>query len=175
MEAYGIRSFTTVEIGQKLDEAYEELFNLRFQRATGQLKNTARKGEWCGEVARLKTVLRVWQSSHGWLRRRSNHARATEKFWSAVSPATRWTKRWWCRPNWLSRHPIYGKVICSHRESSWPTMKATNARLAMWCASPRRGRRAAASAGLWTLSWSMLWPSAGQAARFGSQYEEYTL
>jgi len=58
MEAYEIRSFTTVEIGQKLDEAYEELFNLRFQRATGQLKNTARKGELRREVARLKTVLR---------------------------------------------------------------------------------------------------------------------
>ncbi len=58
MEAYEIRSFTTAEIGQKLDEAYEELFNLRFQRATGQLKNTARKGELRREVARLKTVLR---------------------------------------------------------------------------------------------------------------------
>ena len=58
MEAYEIQSFTTVEIGQKLDEAYEELFNLRFQRATGQLKNTARKGELRREVARLKTVLR---------------------------------------------------------------------------------------------------------------------
>lgn len=58
MEAYEIRSLTTAEVGQKLDEAYEELFNLRFQRATGQLKNTARKGELRREVARLKTVLR---------------------------------------------------------------------------------------------------------------------
>ena len=41
MQAYELRSLTSVEIGQKLDEAYEELFNLRFQRATGQLKNTA--------------------------------------------------------------------------------------------------------------------------------------
>ena len=58
MQAYEIRSLTTAEIGQQLDEAYEELFNLRFQRATGQLKNTARKGELRREVARLKTVLR---------------------------------------------------------------------------------------------------------------------
>jgi large subunit ribosomal protein L29 len=58
MQAYEIRILTTAEIGQKLDDAYEELFNLRFQRATGQLKNTARKGELRREVARLKTVLR---------------------------------------------------------------------------------------------------------------------
>jgi large subunit ribosomal protein L29 len=58
MQAYEIRSLTTAEIGQKLDEAYEELFNLRFQRATGQLKNTARKGQLRQEIARLKTVLR---------------------------------------------------------------------------------------------------------------------
>ena len=58
MQAYELRSLTTAEIGQKLDEAYEELFNLRFQRATGQLKNTARKGELRREIARMKTVLR---------------------------------------------------------------------------------------------------------------------
>jgi large subunit ribosomal protein L29 len=58
MQAYEIRSLTTAEIGQKLDDAYEELFNLRFQRATGQLKNTARKSQLRREIARLKTVLR---------------------------------------------------------------------------------------------------------------------
>ncbi|HNS02444.1 MAG TPA: 50S ribosomal protein L29 [Anaerolineae bacterium] len=58
MQAHAIRSLTTAEIGQHLDDAYEELFNLRFQRATGQLKNTARKGELRREIARLKTVLR---------------------------------------------------------------------------------------------------------------------
>ncbi len=58
MQAYEMRSLTSAEIGQKLDEAYEELFNLRFQRATGQLKNTSRKGQLRREIARLKTVLR---------------------------------------------------------------------------------------------------------------------
>lgn len=58
MQAYELRSLTSAEIGQKLDEAYEELFNLRFQRATGQLKNTARKSQLRREIARLKTVLR---------------------------------------------------------------------------------------------------------------------
>lgn len=58
MQAYELRSLTSAEIGQKLDETYEELFNMRFQRATGQLKNTARKSELRREVARMKTVLR---------------------------------------------------------------------------------------------------------------------
>lgn len=58
MQAYEIRSLTIAEIGQKLDEAYAEMFNLRFQRATGQLKNTARKSQLRREIARLKTVLR---------------------------------------------------------------------------------------------------------------------
>jgi large subunit ribosomal protein L29 len=58
MQTYQIRSLTTAEISQKLDESYEELFNLRFQRSTGQLKNTARKGQLRREIARMKTVLR---------------------------------------------------------------------------------------------------------------------
>ena len=39
-----IRNLTSAEVGQKLDETYEELFNLRFQKHTGQLKNFARMG-----------------------------------------------------------------------------------------------------------------------------------
>lgn len=58
MQAHEIRSLTTAEVGQKLDEAYEELFNLRFQRSTGQLKNTARPTQVRQEIARLKTILR---------------------------------------------------------------------------------------------------------------------
>lgn len=53
-----IRNLTQVEIGRHLDEAYQELFNLRFQYAAGQLKNTARLGQVRREVARLRTILR---------------------------------------------------------------------------------------------------------------------
>ena len=53
-----IRNYTSPEIGQRLDEAYEELFNLRFQRTTGQMKNTARMGEVTRDIARMKTILR---------------------------------------------------------------------------------------------------------------------
>ncbi len=53
-----IRNLSKSEIGRHLDEAHQELFNLRFQFATGQLKNTARLGEVRHEIARLRTVLR---------------------------------------------------------------------------------------------------------------------
>jgi large subunit ribosomal protein L29 len=53
-----IRNLSKVEVGRHLDEAHHELFNLRFQFATGQLKNTARLGEVRHEIARLRTILR---------------------------------------------------------------------------------------------------------------------
>ena len=43
---------------QRLAEAKEELFNLRFANATGQLDNTSRLGEVRRDVARINTVLR---------------------------------------------------------------------------------------------------------------------
>lgn len=42
----------------RLAEAKEELFNLRFQHATGQLDNTARLGQVRRDVARIETILR---------------------------------------------------------------------------------------------------------------------
>ncbi len=61
MKASEIRNLSPVEIGRRLDEAHQEFFNLRFQYATGQLKNTARLGEVRHEIARLRTVLRETQ------------------------------------------------------------------------------------------------------------------
>jgi large subunit ribosomal protein L29 len=46
------------ELEDKLAESRKELFNLRFQKATGQLDNTARLGHVKKDVARLLTVLR---------------------------------------------------------------------------------------------------------------------
>jgi large subunit ribosomal protein L29 len=47
-----------MELGRRLDEAHQEMFNLRFQYATGQLKNTARLGEVRREIAQMRTILR---------------------------------------------------------------------------------------------------------------------
>jgi large subunit ribosomal protein L29 len=53
-----IRNLTQVELGRHLDESYQEMFNLRFQYATGQLKNTTRLGEVRREIARLRSIMR---------------------------------------------------------------------------------------------------------------------
>ena len=58
MQAREIRELTTGEVLQKLDEAYQELFNLRFQWSTGQLKNSARLTVVKREIARMRTILR---------------------------------------------------------------------------------------------------------------------
>ena len=53
-----IRNLSQTEVARRLDEAHHELFNLRFQYATGQLKNTARLSEVRREISRLRTILR---------------------------------------------------------------------------------------------------------------------
>jgi large subunit ribosomal protein L29 len=58
MKAKEIRDLTTTEIEQKIKTLKEELFNLRFQLATGQLENTARIREVRKSIARMKTVIR---------------------------------------------------------------------------------------------------------------------
>lgn len=58
MKASDIRNLTSVEIEQKIAGFKEELFNLRFQLATGQLDNPTRIRVVRKEIARAKTVLR---------------------------------------------------------------------------------------------------------------------
>ncbi len=53
-----IRNLSQAEVARQLDETYQELFNLRFQYSTGQLKNTARLGQVRQEIARLRTIMR---------------------------------------------------------------------------------------------------------------------
>ena len=58
MRAAEIRDLSVDELQTRLAEVKEELFNLRFQNATGQLDNYKRLGELRRDVARIKTVLR---------------------------------------------------------------------------------------------------------------------
>jgi len=58
MKAKEIRDLTTAEIEQNVKSLKEELFNLRFQLATGQLENTARVKQVRKSIARMKTVIR---------------------------------------------------------------------------------------------------------------------
>ena len=58
MKVKEIRELTTAEMLDKEKQLKEELFNLRFQLATGQLENAARIKEVRQSIARIKTVLR---------------------------------------------------------------------------------------------------------------------
>ncbi len=58
MKAEEFRNMTTAEIEQKINSFKEELFNLRFQLATGQLENTSRISQVRKGIARANTVLR---------------------------------------------------------------------------------------------------------------------
>lgn len=61
MKAKEITALTTAEMLDKEKQYKEELFNLRFQQATGQLENTARLSQVRKNIARIKTVL--WQQA----------------------------------------------------------------------------------------------------------------
>jgi large subunit ribosomal protein L29 len=58
MKVKELRELTTAEMLDQEKQLKEELFNLRFQLATGQLENTARIKEVRKSIARIKTVLR---------------------------------------------------------------------------------------------------------------------
>ena len=58
MKVKEIRELSTEEINKKLVETKEELFNLRFQQATGNLEKPSRLRELRHTVARMKTVLK---------------------------------------------------------------------------------------------------------------------
>jgi len=53
-----LRDLEEVELENKLEEAKQELFNLRFALVTGQLDNSSRLRQLRKDVARIKTVLR---------------------------------------------------------------------------------------------------------------------
>ena len=57
MKAKDIRALTTDQMLEKEKQYKEELFNLRFQQATGQLENTARLRQVSKNIARIKTIL----------------------------------------------------------------------------------------------------------------------
>ncbi|AYM02746.1 50S ribosomal protein L29 [Levilactobacillus yiduensis] len=58
MKTKDINELTTAEMLDKEKSYKDELFNLRFQLATGQLENTARLKQVRKNIARIKTVLR---------------------------------------------------------------------------------------------------------------------
>ena len=57
MKAGDVRAKTEDELKMELDRLGKEAFNLRFQRASGQLENTARVRQVRRDIARIKTIL----------------------------------------------------------------------------------------------------------------------
>ena len=62
MKAKSLRDMTNEELTRKVAELKEELFNLRFQLATGQLENPMRLREVRKDIARTKTVIREMEA-----------------------------------------------------------------------------------------------------------------
>jgi large subunit ribosomal protein L29 len=58
MKVNEIRQLDSGRLQERLREIDQELFNLRFQKETGRLTNSARFGQLKQEYARVKTVLR---------------------------------------------------------------------------------------------------------------------
>ncbi|MFH1350375.1 MAG: 50S ribosomal protein L29 [Pseudomonadota bacterium] len=63
MKAKEMRDLTAEELGGRERELRQELFNLRFQKATGQLGNTAMIKKTKKDLARILTVLRELEIS----------------------------------------------------------------------------------------------------------------
>ena len=58
MKVQEIREIETQELLNKVEEFKKELFELRFQQATGQLENTARVRQVRKTIAKITTVIR---------------------------------------------------------------------------------------------------------------------
>ena len=53
-----LRKLSTEDLNKKIKENKEELFNLRFQQATGNLEKPSRLRDLRREVAKMKTIIR---------------------------------------------------------------------------------------------------------------------
>jgi large subunit ribosomal protein L29 len=62
MKIADVRAFTPDQLADQLVSLKKEQFNLRFQKATGQVEKTHRVDEVRKDIARIKTVLRTKQA-----------------------------------------------------------------------------------------------------------------
>ena len=65
MKAEGFRDMTLDQLDDQLQKLKKEQFNLRFQRASGQLENTSRVRSVRRDIARLLTVARSKRAGGG--------------------------------------------------------------------------------------------------------------
>ena len=65
MKVSEVRELDVTQLEQRLADTRRELFNLRFQHATGQLENTGQIKEVRKNIARILTVLNQKQQENG--------------------------------------------------------------------------------------------------------------
>ena len=65
MKVAEVRELDVAQLEQRLTDTRRELFNLRFQHATGQLENTGQIKEVRKNIARILTVLNQKQQENG--------------------------------------------------------------------------------------------------------------
>ena len=68
MKAADARQMTPDQLNDELLKLKKERFNLRFQRATGQLENTARVRDVRRDIARIMTIARQKRAGRVWIR-----------------------------------------------------------------------------------------------------------
>ena len=61
MKASDVRAMTEDQLKDELLKLKKEQFNLRFQKATGQLENTVRQRQMRRDIARIQTIARQKQ------------------------------------------------------------------------------------------------------------------
>ena len=62
MKAADVKALSADQLNEELAKLKKEQFNLRFQKATGQVEKTHRVDEVRKDIARIKTVLRTKQA-----------------------------------------------------------------------------------------------------------------
>ena len=63
MKAADVKALSADQLNEELAKLKKEQFNLRFQKATGQLENTSRVRVVRRDIARIQTVLRAKRST----------------------------------------------------------------------------------------------------------------
>ena len=113
MKAKEMRQMDSAALEAKVKELKAELFNLRFQLATGQLENTMAIQNVRRDIARAKTLIR--ENERKAVRRREQEFMAEMRGIRKTAPAwlsaTRWTKTIVVAIRTRVRHPLYGKIM----------------------------------------------------------------
>lgn len=125
MLAKEIREKTNEELLQEIDTLKDELFNLRFQQATGQLENTARLKTVKKTIARIKTVLTERENAGQGVGRTYLMERNARKVYRGTVVSDKMDKTITVMVETKKTHPLYGKRV-KYSKKFKLTMKTTS-------------------------------------------------